>query len=161
MPALRGNTLVRWTIAVIVVFALVYGILDQGNRLSGCREELRAQAGVVARLERRISELESERAAHESSRRVERAKVKRWLERAAIPRDAALSIARADAAKLYRDSTASEAGLAIYDVQAALEIDGWHVDYVFKPEVVLMTGGGMRYVIDPLDGAIVSKLIEQ
>src|SRR4051794_32341913 len=119
MPALPLNVTVRWAIATIAVISLVCIIVQLSEGHSQCLEDLHVQQAIVTRLERRVSELESERTAHENSRETERRKVKRWLERVAIPRDAALRIARADAAKGHRNP---DEGLAIYDMEASLEI---------------------------------------
>lgn len=69
-----------------------------------------------------------------------------------ISRNQALQIARMDAEKAYRD-------LLKYRVDAKLEQDGWHVDYELKDSNA--NGGGPHYVIDPVDGKIVSKRYEQ
>jgi hypothetical protein len=70
----------------------------------------------------------------------------------AIPRERALVIAQADAARVYRD-------LSGYRIEVALERDGWHVDYeVTDPR---LKGGGPHYLIDAQSGAIVSKRYEQ
>ena len=66
--------------------------------------------------------------------------------------DQALRIAREDAEKAYRD-------LSRYDIRLALEADGWHVDYELKDPHV--RGGGPHYIIDQVNGAIVSKRYEQ
>jgi hypothetical protein len=66
--------------------------------------------------------------------------------------DQALTIAQADAARVYRN-------LSIYRIQLVLEDDGWHVDY--QPKDPHLKGGGPHYVIDAQSGAIVSKRYEQ
>jgi hypothetical protein len=70
----------------------------------------------------------------------------------AIPCDRALEIARLDAERAYGD-------LSLYRIILALEADGWHIEYELKdPE---LNGGGPHYVIDPVSGAIVSKIYYQ
>ena len=70
-----------------------------------------------------------------------------------ITSDQALRIARLDAERrVYRD-------LSQYRASVALEQDGWHVEYELKDP--RLQGGGPRYVINPGDGAIVSKRYEQ
>ena len=64
----------------------------------------------------------------------------------------ALAIAQADAAQAYRD-------LSGYSIRLGLEEDGWHVDYELKDP--RLKGGGPHYVIDHLNGAILSKGYEQ
>lgn len=66
--------------------------------------------------------------------------------------DQVLSIAHADAAKVYRD-------LSGYRIQLVLEGDGWHVDYELKDPK--LKGGGPHYVIDAHTGHILSKRYEQ
>ena len=66
--------------------------------------------------------------------------------------DEALRIARLDAERAYRD-------LSPYRIAIALETDGWHVDYHLKD--ASLNGGGPRYVIDSLSGAIIAKKYEQ
>jgi hypothetical protein len=66
--------------------------------------------------------------------------------------DRALTIAQADAARVYRD-------LSLYRIEIALEVDGWHVDYQLKNPK--LKGGGPHYIIDAHSGAIVSKRYEQ
>lgn len=69
-----------------------------------------------------------------------------------ITREKALQIAREDAEKVYRD-------LSGYQVDIKLEHDGWRIDFELKdPD---LDGGGPHYVIDPLNGRIVSKRYEQ
>ncbi len=69
-----------------------------------------------------------------------------------LPCDEILRIARQDAQAAYRD-------LSAYRIILKLEQDGWHVDYdLTQPGMV---GGGPHYVIDPQNGAIVSKRYEQ
>jgi len=69
-----------------------------------------------------------------------------------IAADQALSIAHADARKVYRDLTQ-------YQIRIALHQDGWHIEY--ELEDPRRKGGGPRYVIDPVTGAILSKRYEQ
>jgi hypothetical protein len=69
-----------------------------------------------------------------------------------ITSDQALRIARLDAERVYRD-------LSPYRASIALEQDGWHVDYELKDS--RLQGGGPHYVIDPWDGAILTKQYEQ
>lgn len=69
-----------------------------------------------------------------------------------IAGDQALTIAQADASKVYRD-------LTIYRVQIVLEADGWHIDYDLKTRT--HKGGGPHYIIDAQTGAITSKRYEQ
>ena len=71
---------------------------------------------------------------------------------AGIAGDQALTIAQADAIKVYRD-------LSIYRIQLVLEPDGWHIDYELRDPK--MKGGGPHYVINAATGAIVSKRYEQ
>ena len=63
-----------------------------------------------------------------------------------------LTIAQADANRVYRD-------LSLYRIQLVLEDDGWHVDYDLKDP--RLKGGGPHYVIDPHNGAILTKRYEQ
>jgi hypothetical protein len=69
-----------------------------------------------------------------------------------ITSDQALRIARLDAERVYRD-------LSPYRASIALEQDGWHVDYELKDSD--LQGGGPHYVIDPGDGAILTRQYEQ
>jgi hypothetical protein len=71
---------------------------------------------------------------------------------AALPSDRALTIAQADASRVYRD-------LSSYRIQLVLEDDGWHVDYKLKHPA--LKGGGPHYVIDAISGEILSKRYEQ
>ncbi len=64
----------------------------------------------------------------------------------------ALSTARQDAEKAYKD-------LSPYRIILALEDDGWHVDYELRDP--RLKGGGPHYVIDVATGAILSKRYEQ
>lgn len=66
--------------------------------------------------------------------------------------DQALTIAQADAMKVYRD-------LSPYRIQLVLEADGWHVDYELKDP--RLKGGGPHYVIDMNSGAITSRRYDQ
>jgi hypothetical protein len=66
--------------------------------------------------------------------------------------DQVLTIAQADALKVYGD-------LSPYNIRLALEPDGWHVDYEVKNRK--WKGGGPHYVIDAVSGAILSKRYEQ
>lgn len=66
--------------------------------------------------------------------------------------DQALTIAQADASRVYRD-------LSPYRIQLVLEADGWHVDY--EPKDRKLKGGGPHYIIDGHTGTIVSKRYEQ
>jgi hypothetical protein len=66
--------------------------------------------------------------------------------------DRALAIAQADAVQVYRD-------LARYNIRLALEPDGWHIDYELKDRK--WKGGGPHYVIDAVNGTILSKRYEQ
>jgi hypothetical protein len=66
--------------------------------------------------------------------------------------DQILTIAHADAARVYRD-------LSLYRIQLVLEDDGWHVDYELKSPT--LKGGGPHYLIDPHSGAIIRKRYEQ
>jgi hypothetical protein len=45
------------------------------------------------------------------------------------------------------------------DITLRLELDGWHVEY--KPSRPGWQGGGPYYVIDPVDGTIISKTYYQ
>lgn len=69
-----------------------------------------------------------------------------------IAGDQALSIAQADAVKVYRD-------LSIYRIELTLEPDGWHVDYELKDP--RLKGGGPHYVIEAVTGTIVTKRYDQ
>lgn len=66
--------------------------------------------------------------------------------------DQVLTIAQADASRMYRD-------LSPYRIQLVLEDDGWHVDYELKD--TRLKGGGPHYIIDAHSGAIVDKRYEQ
>ena len=68
-----------------------------------------------------------------------------------IEGDQALSIAQADATRVYRD-------LSIYKIQIVLNEDGWHVDYELRDPHV--KGGGPHYLIDASTGAILAKRYE-
>lgn len=70
----------------------------------------------------------------------------------ALSADRALAIAQADALEAYRD-------LRPFRISLVLEDDGWHIDYA--PKDLRHKGGGPRYVIDAVSGAIVSKRYEQ
>lgn len=70
----------------------------------------------------------------------------------AQPGDRVLTIAQADASRVYRD-------LSIYRIELVLEADGWHVDYELKSSG--LKGGGPHYLIDAQTEAIVSKRYEQ
>jgi hypothetical protein len=62
--------------------------------------------------------------------------------------DEILRIARQDAERVYKD-------LHRFRINLYLEPDGWHVEYhLAKP---LVAGGGPYYLIDPINGAILSK----
>ena len=62
--------------------------------------------------------------------------------------DQALRIAQEDAERVYRD-------LSPYRIEIAREVDGWHIDYMLRN--TRLRGGGPHYVIDPQNGAILSK----
>ena len=62
--------------------------------------------------------------------------------------DAILRIAQADAERVYRD-------LTHLTITLRLEEDGWHVHY--DPSRPGWQGGGPHYVIDPVDGTILSR----
>jgi hypothetical protein len=67
---------------------------------------------------------------------------------AKITSDEALTTARLDAEKAYRD-------LSPYRVMIELHVDGWHVDYELRNQQ--HQGGGAHYVIDAQSGAIRSS----
>jgi hypothetical protein len=69
-----------------------------------------------------------------------------------ISSDQALKVARLDAENAYRD-------LSFYRILISLEPDGWHIDYEFKN--TRLQGGGPHYIIDVVDGHIISKRYEQ
>jgi hypothetical protein len=69
-----------------------------------------------------------------------------------IAGDQALTIAQADAVKVYRD-------LSIYRIEVMLQADGWHIDYELPAPH--LKGGGPHYVIDAATGMIMSKRYEQ
>jgi hypothetical protein len=69
-----------------------------------------------------------------------------------ISSDQALTIARLDAEKAYRN-------LLMYRLTLTFEPDGWHVDYDLRDPGIC--GGGPHYVIDPTSGEILSKRYEQ
>jgi hypothetical protein len=69
-----------------------------------------------------------------------------------ITSDQALRTARLDAETAYRD-------LSVYRIHVSLERDGWHVDYELKDAHA--QGGGPHYVIDPVNGKVLSKEYEQ
>ncbi|OGC05577.1 hypothetical protein A2526_05865 [candidate division WOR-1 bacterium RIFOXYD2_FULL_36_8] len=71
-----------------------------------------------------------------------------------IQEELAISIARQDAEKIYKD-------LSIYNIATSLEADGWHVDYELKSLEMIMMGGGPHYIIDSKTGKIISKRYEQ
>ena len=66
--------------------------------------------------------------------------------------DQILTMAQADAARVYRD-------LSPYRIQLVLEADGWHVDYELKDSKY--NGGGPHFILDAHTGAIISKRYEQ
>lgn len=66
--------------------------------------------------------------------------------------DRVLAIARAGAARVYRD-------LSAYRLRSVLENDGWHVD--FELINLATKGGGPHYVIDAWRGVLISKQYEQ
>ena len=66
----------------------------------------------------------------------------------AVSSDQALSIAQADAVRVYRDLTQ-------YSIRISLESEGWHVDYEVKSSG--QKGGGPRYIIDATTGTILEK----
>jgi hypothetical protein len=70
----------------------------------------------------------------------------------AVSCDQALTIAKGDAERVYRD-------LLLYRITIVFEDDGWHVDYELKDSG--LNGGGPHYVIDASTGVIVSKRYEQ
>jgi hypothetical protein len=69
-----------------------------------------------------------------------------------ISREEAISIAKKDARRAYRD-------LSPYNVEAMRENDGWHVDFVLKNDRT--EGGGAHYIIDARDGHIIKKRYDQ
>lgn len=69
-----------------------------------------------------------------------------------LPCDEVLRIAQHDAEAAYGD-------LSAYRITLVLQTDGWHIDYDLAEPLV--AGGGPHYVIDPLNGAILSKRYEQ
>jgi hypothetical protein len=69
-----------------------------------------------------------------------------------IAPEQALTVAQAEAAKVYRDLTP-------YRIRLSLEADGWHVDYELKDSAV--KGGGPHFVIDATSGAVLRKRYEQ
>jgi hypothetical protein len=66
--------------------------------------------------------------------------------------DKALAVARADAERVYRD-------LSPFRIIMSLEEDGWHIDYELKNPT--LKGGGPHYLIELMQGTIVSKRYEQ
>jgi len=64
----------------------------------------------------------------------------------------ALSIAQADAERVYGDLTP-------FQIEMKLEPDGWHVLYTLPDPAT--KGGGPSYIIDPATGDIVGKRYEQ
>src|SRR5262249_50762506 len=58
-----------------------------------------------------------------------------------------------------RDAVAAFGDLSGYRISLVQAPDGWHVDYDLVKRVV--AGGGPHYVIDPVTGAILSKVYEQ
>jgi hypothetical protein len=66
--------------------------------------------------------------------------------------DQALQRARLDAENVYGD-------LSLYRITVVLEPDGWHIDYDLKDST--LDGGGPHYVIDAVNGNIISKRYEQ
>ena len=69
-----------------------------------------------------------------------------------VDREAALKIARDDAATQYRD-------LSLYDVRIEQAQGGWKIDYELKDKHA--QGGGPHYVISSETGAIISRRYEQ
>jgi hypothetical protein len=66
--------------------------------------------------------------------------------------DQVLAVTQADAARAYRD-------LSVYAIRLVLKTDGWHVRYDLTNE--RLKGGGPRYLIDAVTGAILSRTYEQ
>jgi hypothetical protein len=66
----------------------------------------------------------------------------------AISSDKALQISRLDAESAYQD-------LSGFRIQITLECDGGHIEYDLKNPN--LNGGGPHYVIDPVNGTILSK----
>jgi hypothetical protein len=62
--------------------------------------------------------------------------------------DEVLRIANDDAARIYGD-------LANFKISIRLSLDGWHVNYDLVDAD--MQGGGPQYVIDAIEGTILSK----
>ena len=62
--------------------------------------------------------------------------------------DQVLRIANEDAARMYGD-------LSDFRISIRLQPDGWHVEY--EPNTPGEQGGGTQYVIDALNGNIISK----
>ena len=69
-----------------------------------------------------------------------------------VDREAALKIARDDAATQYRD-------LSLYDVRIEQAQGAWKIDYELKDKHA--QGGGPHYVISAETGAIISRRYEQ
>jgi len=69
-----------------------------------------------------------------------------------LSREDALREAKDDASRVYKD-------LSQYRVEATLQEDGWHVDYVLRDD--LLDGGGAHYLIDDRTGQILRKKYEQ
>jgi hypothetical protein len=63
-----------------------------------------------------------------------------------------VKVARLEAARVY-------GALTSYRISLALEAAGWHVDY--EPKNPRLNGGGAHYVVEPVNGTIVSKRYEQ
>ncbi|HKA07461.1 MAG TPA: hypothetical protein VKD71_09405 [Gemmataceae bacterium] len=70
------------------------------------------------------------------------------IQRPRLGSDQVLRIANDDAVRKYGD-------LSDFRISIRLLPDGWHVEY--EPDTPDEQGGGPHYVIDPVDGTIISK----
>ena len=73
-----------------------------------------------------------------------------------ITQEQALEIARQDVEKSYQNNPNSD--VSIYNIEAKLEKDGWHVDYALKnPPAGTKGGGAPHYIINNKTGEIIKK----
>ena len=74
--------------------------------------------------------------------------------------DAPATLARYDVLRIaHRDAERVYGDLSDLAITLCLESDGWHVEYDL--DTPGEQGGGPHYVIDPVDGTIISKTYYQ